>query len=179
MERISTLMDGELEGQEAEAALTQLSRDGGARDDWERYHLISDALRSHYLLSRELSKSVSARLAEEPTVLAPRRRSMVPQGVRRHALSMAASVAAVAVVGWLAFANNPLSPDFGSAKVARNVQPAALATAPAPAGPRLASMDGSVRAYLLAHQEYSPTTQIQGVVPYVRTVVESRADGAR
>ena len=29
--------------------------------------------------------------------------------------------------------------------------------------------------YLLAHQEYSPTTQIQGVGPYLRAVVGGRA----
>ena len=30
--------------------------------------------------------------------------------------------------------------------------------------------------YLLAHQEYSPTTQIQGVGPYLRAVAASASD---
>jgi hypothetical protein len=31
--------------------------------------------------------------------------------------------------------------------------------------------------YLLAHQEYSPTTQIQGVGPYLRSVAAGTPDG--
>ena len=179
MERISALMDGELDGQEAEAALAQLSRQAEARANWERYHLISDAFRSEYLLSGSFAEEVSRRLAEEPTVLAPRRRRLLPRQLRKNALSLAASVAAIAVVGWLAFANRPLAPEGGAARLAANERGAPAAPSPALAGPQLAAMDGSVRAYLLAHQEYSPTTQIQGVAPYVRTVVESRADGIR
>lgn len=179
MERISALMDGELYGQEAESALAELSREAQARADWERYHLISDALRSEYLLSGKVAEQVARRLAEEPTVLAPRRRAFLPPQFRKHALSLAASVSAIAVVGWLAFANNPLAPEGGTARLASNVPERPLAPSSAAAGPQLAAMDGSVRAYLLAHQEYSPTTEIQGVAPYVRTVVESRADGIR
>jgi hypothetical protein len=40
------------------------------------------------------------------------------------------------------------------------------------------ALDG-MRAYLFAHQEYSPVTQIQGVAPYVRSVSEVSNDGSR
>ncbi len=179
MERISALMDGELEGQEAQSAMLRLLSEADVRSGWAQYHLISDALHNEYRLSSDFAKQVSARLVEEPTVLAPRPRSRLLYQARKHALSMAASVAAVAVVGWFAWSNGPLSPDSGSMNLASNTSHAQLGTSAAPAAPQLVSMDGNVRAYLLAHQEYSPTTQIQGVAPYVRTVAESPADGAR
>jgi sigma-E factor negative regulatory protein RseA len=180
MEKISALMDGELDGHEATVALGEVVEQAAARADWERYHLISDALRSEYLLSGSFSEKVSRRLAAEPTVLAPRRQSLLPQRLQKTALSLAASVSAITVVAWLAFSNNPLAPGGGPGQLASKDEKAPTVAATAGvARPQLAAMEGSVRAYLLAHQEYSPTTQIQGVAPYVRTLTESPADGVR
>jgi sigma-E factor negative regulatory protein RseA len=180
MEKISALMDGELEGQEATSALGEVFGQAAGRADWERYHLISDALRSEYLLSKSFSEKVSRRLEAEPTVLAPRRQSLLPQRVQKTALSLAASVSAIAVVAWLAFSNNPIEPGGGAGQLAlKDEKPPIAAVTAGPARPQLAAMEGSVGAYLLAHQEYSPTTQIQGVASYVRTLAESPADGVR
>jgi sigma-E factor negative regulatory protein RseA len=184
--RISALMDGELEQQEAPVALKALAADGEARDAWRTYHLISDALRETRLLSGDFAQQVAARLALEPTVVAPGRLAPQPQGVRWLALSAAASVAAVALVGWLAFApqQDPASapqlaraPQAG-AQVSSAPQPAsasqpALASPPAPAAQKEAAQvapPSSADDYLLAHQTYSPRNSLQGVAPYVRTV---------
>ncbi len=79
-------------------------------------------------------------------------------------LRAAASVAAVALVGFLAIQS------FGpeNQQVAQKVQerPKPVATAHVP-------MTGAVNDYLLAHQNYSPRSTLQGVAPYVRTVSES------
>jgi len=163
MERISAWMDGELDDQEARAAMSRLLSEPEARSEWAQYQLIGDALRDQYLLSIDVAERVSARLIDEPTVLAPRRR-VVSTRIKRYALSMAASAAAVAVVGWLAWSNGPLSP-------------VDVASGPSPS-PSL-HLASNVRPYLLAHQEYSPATEIQGVAPYVRTVAEAPADAAR
>lgn len=173
MERISALMDGELDGQEAQTAMRRLLSEPHVRSEWAHYHLISDALRDQYLLTADIAGRVSVRLAEEPTVLAPQRRGVLPRHVRKLGLSMAASVAAIAAVGWFAWSGGALSPDVTPVNLASTARPGV-------AGPsQLVSMDGNVRSYLLAHQEYSPTTQIQGVAPYVRTVAEAPTDGAR
>ncbi len=178
MERISALMDGELGGQEAQTTLARLLKEPEVRSEWLNYHLIGDALRDQYLLSIDVTERVSVRLAAEPTVLAPRPRSGLSQQIRRHVLSMAASVAAIAVVGWLAWSSGPLSPvNLASNASTSGSQPGS--TVSPSSGIQLASMDKNVRSYLLAHQEYSPTTQIQGVAPYVRTVADAPADGAR
>jgi sigma-E factor negative regulatory protein RseA len=188
--RISALMDGELEGQEAPEALKALGADGEARDAWRTYHLISDALHETRVLSGDFAQRVAARLEAEPTVVAPVRLAPQPQGARWVALSAAASVAAVALVGWLAFA--PQQPSAPLPQLAKSPQPAVQAVAGAPVQPVTVAQPASgapaqaVAAlpkeaaqvpppsaaddYLLAHQAYSPRNSLQGVAPYVRTV---------
>jgi sigma-E factor negative regulatory protein RseA len=170
-------MDGEVEGSDVDLVIDRVIKEQDARQRWETYCLISDAFRNEYLLSRDFVTRVGERLAEEPTILAPRARRGLVSHVRAHALSVAASVAAVAIVGWLAFGHNPLAPDSSTISVA-SLSPAP-GTAQTGALLQPAGLDGSVRAYLFAHQEYSPATQIQGVAPYVRTVSEVSNAGSR
>ncbi len=162
-ENISALMDGELDGRAAAATIDALRRDPAALEAWRAYHLVGDALRDTPALSPDFAARVAARLAGEPTVLAPGRL----RPVQRRWLSMpaaaAASVAGVALVGWLAFApQQPGSP-----------QPA-LAKAPASAlvavKPALVPLPAGTPDYLLAHQGFSPRISLQGMAPYVRTV---------
>lgn len=170
-EKISELMDGELDGRGAENTIDALRRDGEALDAWRTYHAISDAMRHTPLLSEGFSARLAARLAAEPTVLAPRRIAPRP----RFALAAAASVAAVALVGWLAFAPQPQAP----------AAPAPIAAA-APAAPKAAPlvtvttvMPNAANDYLLAHQGFSPRAYLQGMAPYVRTVSEPAEEPAR
>jgi sigma-E factor negative regulatory protein RseA len=168
--RISALMDGELEQHEAPVALKALAAEGEARDAWRTYHLISDALRETRLLSDSFAQRVAARLAEEPTVVAPGRLAPQPQGARWLALSAAASVAAVALVGWLAFA--PQQDPASAPQLAKAPQPAPASQAATVAQKEAAQVPppSSADDYLLAHQTYSPRNSLQGVAPYVRTV---------
>lgn len=170
MERISELMDGELEAREAQRQLARIKQDRELAYGWSVFHLIGDALRGERSLSRELTARVAAKLADEPTILAPRPRRL--KHVATYAVSAVASLSAITLVAWIAF-NNPLAP-----------QPGELAKAPAPAvipaatpvaasvEPMLASVpsDGEMNEYLLAHQEFSPSTAIQGLAPYIRGV---------
>ena len=68
-DRISALMDGELDDKAAVQKIDTLGRDREALDTWRTYHLISDALRDDRLLSEGFSGRVSAQLAKVPTVL--------------------------------------------------------------------------------------------------------------
>jgi sigma-E factor negative regulatory protein RseA len=171
-------MDGEVQGAEVDLIIDRLIKDQEARQSWDTYHLISDAFRNEYLLSRDVVAKVGVRLVDEPTILAPRARRDLVSRIRTHSLSAAASVAAVAIVGWLAFGHNPLTSSDPPALTVVSQQ----APVVSPAGtavPQPVALDGQVRAYLFAHQEYSPATQIQGVAPYVRTVSEEANDGSR
>lgn len=161
MERISEFMDGELDDHEAAAQVRRLKEDPQLRAAWETYHLVGDALRGEAGHASGLGARVSARLGAEPTVLAPSRR-MPSQNVRRVALSAAASITGVALVAWLALFDNPFLPR----------QDVAVNQAPAGAPTQLAATpaNGTVNDYLLAHQQFSPSTAMQGVASYVRTV---------
>jgi sigma-E factor negative regulatory protein RseA len=161
MEKISAFMDGEIDGVEAAGQVKRLKEDAHLRVTWDTYHLIGDSLRGEKLgFSRNFSSNFSARLADEPTVLAPRSRIPLHASVRRFALPVAASVGGMALVAWLALFNNPFAPPKENL--------AARSPAPIEANTRVAS--GDVNDYLLAHQQFSSSTTLQGVASYVRTV---------
>src|SRR5512145_810525 len=114
MEKISQLMDGELEAREAQQQLARIRQDEQLAQCWHVFHLIGDALRGEHTLSQSFSAQVAARLTSEPTVLAPK--SRVVKRVAAYALSAAASLSAVALVAWIAYFNNPLAPQPEIAK---------------------------------------------------------------
>lgn len=163
-EQISQLMDGELEERAAEAALAALRRDPDALDAWRTYHAISDAMRALPLLSEGFSARFAERLAAEPTILAPARRAPRPPVV----WAAAASLAAVGLVGWLAFGPQR-DPPVPVAAVAKPRPVVAVSTA----------LPKAANDYLLAHQGFSPRVYLQGMAPYVRTVSEPAEEPAR
>lgn len=166
MERISAFMDGEVEENEALAQVARLKQDASLRQTWETYHVVGDALRGETGHSPGFMRRFSAALEQEPTVLAPRRPA-VRITARRVALSLAASFGGVALVAWLALSNNPLMPN-GEKLATQPPQPATtLAASPA---------NGAVNDYLMAHQQFSPSTAMQGLAPYIRTVSGREAD---
>jgi sigma-E factor negative regulatory protein RseA len=159
-EKISALVDGELEGEAVDAL-----RDAQARKAWSTYHLIGDAMRGTRELSADFGARLAWRLEDEPTVLAPR---ALPKPDSRRWLApmpIAASFAAVALVGWLAFAPQP------------EIAPVAKVAAPVIAKaeekkPVIVPLPVSANDYLLAHQGFSPRLALQGMAPYVITVSE-------
>ncbi len=172
MDKLSALMDGELEPADSKRQIERLENDPDLATGWQTYHLIRDALRDDLNLNPVFSHRFHERLVQEPTVLAPRR--LVPQPIVRHALPIAASVAGVAVVAWLALSSPvttgpaPLVAQVRTAPDAqvRTAPDAQQGTAQIPAGSRHAG----IPEYLVAHQEFSPSTAMQGVASYVRTV---------
>ena len=77
LERLSALVDGELDGDAAAQACGHWRESGEARSSWHAYHLIGDVLRSDDLASDPARDAVflqalRARLKDEPVVLAPR-----------------------------------------------------------------------------------------------------------
>jgi sigma-E factor negative regulatory protein RseA len=159
-EKLSAWMDCELADQQARQLAQQLKLDAELRGNWDCYHLIGDALRG--VQGPDLCAKICARLNAEPTVLAPQRH-ITAERLRWVALSAAASIAAVALVGWMALSGVPQ-------------EPAQIAAVPAPEVKQVVVPAGMVaNDYLLAHQRYSPSNAMQGVAPYVRTVSEERS----
>ena len=176
MDRISALMDGELDDQEARNLVGRLKTDPALRICWDEFHLVRDALRGEPLLSSRFNVAVSQRLAAEPTVLAPQRGGSRARRLTTYAMSAAASISAAAFVGWVAL--NPSSPP--SAPIAGI--DAGRSTAPAAPPPvQLANepSNGRMNEYLLAHERFSPSTALQGLAPYIRTVSVGRTPDRR
>lgn len=75
-QQLSSLMDGELRGDEAADACMLWRQDGQARADWHAWHLIGDVLRSDELAARPARdaaflQALRERLDREPVPLAP------------------------------------------------------------------------------------------------------------
>lgn len=168
MEKVSALVDGELDEHELEHQLSLLKQKNGAQESWEMFHLIGDTMRGDSRISPDFSRRIAERLALEPTMLAPPRRAV--RNVARYAMSIAASLAAVSVVAWVAFSSNTLNAPQAPA----TAQLAATAPGMAPAQLPNLNSQGKMNEYLLAHQGFSPSTAIQGVVPYIRSVSVSQ-----
>lgn len=164
MDKISALMDGELDEHEARGQLLRLKQDEQLSRDWHTFHLVGDAMRGERALSPDFHQRLAERMAAEPTVLAPQR--SVTRRATTYALSAAASVSAVALVGWMAFVNNPLAPQADIVQAPSAILPAAVV----PASIASVPSDGKMNEYLIAHQEFSPSTALQGLAPYIRSV---------
>ncbi len=152
-QEISVLMDGEMFEDEADVFLDKLKRYPSADKDWATYHLIGDALRQPDHVSRDFMSAFHDRLQAEPIILAPRRRQQ--QRIKQYALSAAASVMALALVAWLSVqVGQEPAPQMASVQQQNMVRPVAFHASD----------------YLMAHQEFSPSTDMQGAATYIHTV---------
>lgn len=155
-QEISALMDGEMYEDQADVFFDRLKRHPEARQDWESYHLIGDALRQPDHICKSFGKSFHEKLQAEPTVFAPHSRAS--QRIRNFALSAVASVMALALVAWLSVqvGNEP------APQVAKVQQPDNAGAA----RPASAQTDD----YLMAHQEFSPSADVHGAASYIHAV---------
>jgi sigma-E factor negative regulatory protein RseA len=168
--RISALMDGELEVHEAPSVFEQIAASESLRRDWRNYGLIRDAIRGEANLDVDLSERIMTALLDEPTVLAPvRAPGRSGSGIGRRMMAMAAGVAGVGVVGWLAMSVP------GPVPLPTQQAPVAAATPRAAIQPVAAQESNRrMREYLVAHQTYAPAGQMQGGTRYIRTVAAER-----
>src|ERR1035437_2890375 len=119
---LSSLFDNELlDADRQQALLTALHGNAGLRAAWDDYQLIGDTLRRSPDLAVNLTSRVMDDLRHEPTILAPQVRSA--RGISRYAAALAASLAGVGVVGWLALSPSAAVSQKVAFAVAQPVQP--------------------------------------------------------
>lgn len=148
-DQISALMDGELKDAEASNLLTNIRQNKELRQNWNDYHLIGDILRQTTVTTPDLTDRISESLKSEPTVLAPHKST--PRKTEFIAWSAAASFAAVAFV---ALASLKFSAtDVALESVASQSGTPAITLASSQSNPNL-------NEYLVAHQEFSPSTAL-------------------
>ena len=166
-EKLSALIDGELQSDSLHAHLGRLRADPELRSAWDTYHLIGDALRGQ--IGPGIAARVVARLRDEPTVLAPRPEKSPSRQLGWYAMSAAASVAAVAFVVWTASPSWRAEPQLAGGSAAATVAiPAPVTLVSSGVAP------AEVENYLLAHRPYSHTSAMQGIAPYGRSVADER-----
>jgi len=152
---LSALLDAELEAHEAAPVFAGLRQDAQLRAAWSEYRLIGEALRGEPDLHADITARVMAGVRQQPVVLAPVRRVTRPL---QTALALAASLAGVAVVGWLAFAPAPEGP-MQMAKVS-----------PASTAPVARAATRDMREYLLAHHAQVSPLLPQGGTQHIRSI---------
>lgn len=185
---VSALFDGELEPHEVIPVIRAVLNEEAAHEAWQDYALIGDQLRGESHVATDMSAAVMARVREEPVVLAPR--NLSPAQRHRPLLALAASVAGVAVVGWLALAGTPgnsglsgrsgylaavsPAPTFASARPASVL---AQAEVHRPAAASTPAIRGDMSEYLLAHHTQSSSFRFGDGSQQVRTVSLVTAPG--
>lgn len=178
-ERLSTLLDGELDHTERSSALDTLIKDDALRQRWERYHLISDAMKRNLprAIDNQLASRVMDALQDEPTVLAPPKRTGSSLGQRMAGLAVAASVAAVAVLGvqFMYQEDNQGAAQQQMAKVPVRkdlIRPdVQLVQQPTHTHQQLKRFHPQLNKYLLDHNQQAARV-VQGVMPYARIVTQ-------
>jgi sigma-E factor negative regulatory protein RseA len=152
-EKLSALMDGELDEFEATLALSRLRVSEEFRCEWSDYHLIGDAMRSSAHLESDVTARVMEALLDEPVVLAPQTRKR--ETPLQRSLALAASVAGVALVTAFAWSGRPGEVAQVASIPVESQVPAQLAKV-------------NLQAYLVAHQTHAPSAQ--GAAHYIKTV---------
>jgi sigma-E factor negative regulatory protein RseA len=191
-EKISMLMDDELQGQEASNLIDGIKHDEWLRQCWERYHLVSDALKNNLptLVKHDLAARLSKALDAEQTYrIIPHR----PQNSTATTyfkpvmgLALAASVAVVAflLAPWEGTTMAPIIPQQQAAMTASIPQLGNAMTAEQVAANMTDGRDQTQQQpaqelkvepvlydYLVDHNEYTNAAYVQSsMLPYVRIV---------
>lgn len=156
--RLSGLLDGEHARQDEPALFEALKRGDELRGRWHEYLLIRDALKGEKILDADITARVMASLRDEAAVLAPH--ASMRHSWQRSALALAATVAGVAVVAWVA-----LVPQSNLVSI-----PALAQREPAAAVKPVRHAARDMQEYLAAHQAQSSSLQFRGGTENIRTV---------
>jgi sigma-E factor negative regulatory protein RseA len=165
-EELSALVDGESSELERERALRALRNDPAMKATWERYHLVSTAIRRelHMMVSPSVADRVQARLQDEQ----PERIGVwtrTPRLFKAAAgLAIAASVAVVAVLNLAPIQSSITGP---LAKSSPTQKPASSV---ADARPTPSEQQRALNPYLVRHGEVAPAAGMSSMLSHVRVV---------
>jgi len=164
-EKLSSLIDGELDSAECAAMVDRICADPQLGSHWALMHAAGDAMRSSEvaaLHSRTFVTRVAAALASEPAILAP-----TPFGRRRYQRVLIPGLAVAAAAALLVVVAVPQLRGSGAeVQVAATpaVTPPSTATQPVEVA-RVPELER----YLRAHREMAGGTVMPRATPYLRT----------
>ncbi|MEW6164366.1 MAG: sigma-E factor negative regulatory protein [Pseudomonadota bacterium] len=172
---LSALFDGETEAMTVRQVTAAARQEPELRDAWRAYALIGEQLRHEGHAVPDMTADIMDRIRQEPVVFAPHR---LPAPTRQHPLlALAASVAGIAMVGWLALSGDshvlPSGSDLAAVPPGQTFARIDRADLP-PAAPARAAAETTARAdmseYLLAHQTQAANFRLGDSTEHVRTV---------
>ena len=180
---VSSLVDGQLRGQDFAKAVESIHSDASSRAAWQSYHVIGDVLRSPELAEHAGDENFLARFqsrlkadtdahiaynlvsstakTEEAAAHSVARKASANQSVFAWKLTAGfASLAAVIAIGWSI--TSALNGSVGGAQMAQAV-PAAQTASNTQVGPESAVMirDPNLDALLAAHKQFGGGTALQ------------------
>jgi negative regulator of sigma E activity len=159
-EKLCLLLDNELSPDESMRLLRLIETDSEVRKQWIRYSLIREAMRSGRILipDQRFMDRVQCAVANEPTVLAPRRKA---RRWRERVVTgaLAASLALGAVLIAKSVNNHPLMRGSNFLTLANLIGPSVQPP-----------VDSEFRDYLVTHYEAAYAAGAQGMLPSVRLV---------
>lgn len=180
-DKISALMDGELDSIDVADTITRIKEIEELRNEWSTYHLIGDALRQSETSIFDMASGIRNELDIEPIVLTPD----IPKEKKGQVFvfAIAASmVAAVAAVTWMGgqTMDQTLTDKPALQAVINNkfVEPTVVTDLVLAQEDELKtdklvlqeSAPNRLNNYMFAHEEFFPRTSIRGMSPYMRTV---------
>lgn len=168
-EKLSALVDNELDDLEEHRVYAVLKGDTALRNTWERYHLMRAALRQdlEFIVPHGMAERVAQRIDAEPSGAAVFQRNRVVR--LAGTLAIAASVAALAIAGvqWVHQPAASARPQLASS----NPETATIIRSGTTRWDKKEpETESALNAYLIEHDEFSSTSGIGGMMPYVRAV---------
>lgn len=157
-EKLSALLDAELQGPERDRILNECRKDKDLRRLWQRYHLIGAALR------KELEVMPAPNLAErivknlQDTAAEDRRSKLnvlFQESPKKFYFASAAFASLLALIVPLMM----LGPAFFGDQ--RSSNPAATVA-------ENREQENALNAFLIEHNELTPISNMNGIMPYVR-----------
>lgn len=147
-EQISALIDDEYALDDIHHAVMAMHSSKQAAEAWSQYHLIGDAMRGVSAFSPDFKQNLMQKIELEPTVLAPNATqadaggSRVLKGKFPATWSIAASFAAVMLVGWMAIHTQTRPDNEGTPIAVAKAEP----------------LESTIPSeYLMAHQASAPS----------------------
>lgn len=171
--RISLLMDSDLDGRDNPRLIGRLEEDAELQATWARYSLIGDVMRSPGapLADKDFAAKISAMIADEPTVLAPKAlKSQLTARPSIVSLALAASLMVVAIL-----VGKSVNDHADVFQIASQGKTSPAQVAVKGAEPVENQADSQFNDYLVMHSETAYMAGSAGMLPYVR-LVGSRPD---
>lgn len=185
-DRLSALLDGDLDAHAMHPVLEGLRRDPKLRKDWDAYCLIGDVLRGERHATSGFVGRVMAELDTEPTVLAPGSSpadAAAQQRAWQSMMPIAASVMGVAAVGLVAATlysqDAGVAPKVAAQRISAPPVVASAGTMPVDRRALKVVGDDPHREYVFAHQGVSGGGPMPAAVQYVRIISDQREGAGR